>query len=257
MGLPPRPRHEPRARRDAVDGGWLSLAAAVSLAWRAFPMPCCCRRCARPRWSHFTAGDEHRQRRWLPAGALATPRWFARRDAHGVLLAGSVATAVLLRARRGDCRRRRLLALRLPGGQRRDVRQARPAARCRRAGASGCARHLLRRTGAGDRRVGARRAGWSGPAWRARLAVGLVHAGGGRAGGHRAIWRATRGLSATAAPPGGAAAFRWHRSATGWRPTSCSASATSGYMTFVVTRCASRATPARRSLRSMPRSAPR
>ena len=76
----------------------LALAAAVSLGLSRFsyalllpPMR------AELHWSYFTAGAMNTANAaGYLAGALLAPRWFARRDALAVLVAGGVATAVVL-----------------------------------------------------------------------------------------------------------------------------------------------------------------
>ena len=78
----------------------LALAAAVSLGLARFsyalllpPMR------AELHWSYFTAGAMNTANAaGYLAGALLAPRWFARRDALVVLVAGGVATAAILAA---------------------------------------------------------------------------------------------------------------------------------------------------------------
>ena len=85
----------------------LALAAAVSLGLARFsyalllpPMR------ADLGWSYFTSGAMNTvNAAGYLLGALFTPHWLARRDARTLLLAGSVATALLLAAHgavRGD-----------------------------------------------------------------------------------------------------------------------------------------------------------
>ena len=76
----------------------LALASAVSLGLARFsyalllpPMR------AELHWSYFTAGAMNTANAaGYLMGALLAPRWFARRDALGVLVAGGLATAAIL-----------------------------------------------------------------------------------------------------------------------------------------------------------------
>jgi predicted MFS family arabinose efflux permease len=96
----------------------LALAAAVSLGLARFsyalllpPMR------ADLGWSYFTSGAMNTiNAAGYLLGALLTPRWLARRDARSLLLAGSVATALLLAAHGAVRSEAALLALRLLSG---------------------------------------------------------------------------------------------------------------------------------------------
>ncbi len=96
----------------------LALAAAVSLGLARFsyalllpPMR------ADLGWSYFTSGAMNTvNAAGYLLGALLTPRWLARRDARTLLLAGSVATALLLAAHGAVRGEAALLALRLLSG---------------------------------------------------------------------------------------------------------------------------------------------
>ena len=220
----------------------LSLAAAVSLGLARFSyallLPAMR---ADLGWSYFTAGTMNTvNAAGYLLGALATPRWLARHDAHGVLLAGSAATALLLAAHGAVTTDAALLALRLASGVASAAMFVSGGLLAARLASGGPAAGLVLGifyggTGAGivasalvvpsaAALPGAHAWQW---AWFALAAVALSAT--------VAIWRATRGLSATAASAGSVAAFRW-------RPFGYALAAYFlfgvgyiGYMTFVVT----------------------